>query len=229
MEGFINACIINNALLIRVKYFSAVTSGTDMLELDVRLTKDRKVVVFHDKDMLRLTGIPDSISDLNYDQLPPLQTSVDVDTIPGLFIFIPFSIYSFHFYLAGERDAFTRRICNFLGAQFSDTYATEEERRIPLLSHVFDGNYRSYSYPLNFDVCYAFMIPAFPTMPINIDVKDNNSPQLITAVANLIRTYKRQHLTVWGSFNHSDCSRLYTEVISNAHFPFKFNNQAFVS
>ena len=63
--------------------FRAVASGTEMLELDVRLTKDGKVVVFHDKDMRRLTGLSGSVSDFNYDQLPPLNVSVDIDTIPG--------------------------------------------------------------------------------------------------------------------------------------------------
>lgn len=47
-------------------YFSAVKQGTDMLELDLHMTKDEKVVVSHDNNLLRVTGIDVNISDLNY-------------------------------------------------------------------------------------------------------------------------------------------------------------------
>lgn len=48
-------------------YFSAVKQGTDMLELDLHMTKDEKVVVSHDNNLLRVTGIDVNISDLNYE------------------------------------------------------------------------------------------------------------------------------------------------------------------
>jgi len=60
-----------------------VSSGTEMLELDVRLTMDKKVVVFHDSDMRRLMGLENSVSDCKFDQLPLLKLSVPIDTIPG--------------------------------------------------------------------------------------------------------------------------------------------------
>ena len=47
---------------------SAVNIGTDMLELDVHLTKDKKVVVAHDLDLDRMCGIDGkTINDYNYE------------------------------------------------------------------------------------------------------------------------------------------------------------------
>ncbi|SVE24988.1 uncharacterized protein METZ01_LOCUS477842, partial [marine metagenome] len=47
----------------------ATSQGVDGLELDVRCTKDKKVVVFHDKDLNRLAGINKKIKDITYVEL----------------------------------------------------------------------------------------------------------------------------------------------------------------
>ncbi|KAI4905195.1 hypothetical protein NFI96_013915, partial [Prochilodus magdalenae] len=50
---------------------SAVQLGTDMLELDCHLTKDEQVVVLHDSNLKRSTGVSANISDVAYADLPP--------------------------------------------------------------------------------------------------------------------------------------------------------------
>ncbi|KAI9099334.1 PLC-like phosphodiesterase [Phlyctochytrium arcticum] len=52
--------------------YSAKELKVDLLELDCYLTKDGQVVIFHDKTLLRLCGVPGSIGDYNYQDLPPL-------------------------------------------------------------------------------------------------------------------------------------------------------------
>ncbi|CAF3487005.1 unnamed protein product [Rotaria sp. Silwood1] len=68
----------------------------------------------------------------------------------------------------------------------------EELLRIPLLKDVFER---------------------YPTIPINIDVKENND-ELIRQISKLIQEYQREDLTYWGSFNHVICQKLTTE---NSH------------
>ncbi|OGO92915.1 MAG: hypothetical protein A2Y17_06690 [Clostridiales bacterium GWF2_38_85] len=46
----------------------AINSGYG-IELDVQLTKDKKVVVFHDDNLSRICGIDKAISDFTYDEL----------------------------------------------------------------------------------------------------------------------------------------------------------------
>ena len=48
------------------KFFKAKELKVDMLELDVHLTKDKKVVVFHDLDLKRMMGLDTNIGDYNY-------------------------------------------------------------------------------------------------------------------------------------------------------------------
>uniref|UniRef100_A0A8D2Q2V9 Glycerophosphodiester phosphodiesterase domain containing 1 n=1 Tax=Varanus komodoensis TaxID=61221 RepID=A0A8D2Q2V9_VARKO len=56
----------------------AVNVGTDMLELDCHLTKDEQVVVSHDENLKRSTGVDVNISDLKYSELPPYLCRLDV-------------------------------------------------------------------------------------------------------------------------------------------------------
>lgn len=48
---------------------SAKEMGADRCEIDVQLTKDSRVVVFHDKSLKRLTGISEYVNNLDYEEL----------------------------------------------------------------------------------------------------------------------------------------------------------------
>lgn len=53
---------------------SAITAGADLVEVDVRLTKDGHVVVLHDTSLLRLWGMERNVSDVDYDVVRDLGT-----------------------------------------------------------------------------------------------------------------------------------------------------------
>ena len=54
------------------------------IELDIRLTKDKKIIVFHDDNLKRLTGIDKLVKDTTYDELKKVKL-LDTDlTIPTL-------------------------------------------------------------------------------------------------------------------------------------------------
>ncbi|HEY7725324.1 MAG TPA: glycerophosphodiester phosphodiesterase [Anaeromyxobacteraceae bacterium] len=50
----------------------AVARGADWLELDVRLTRDGALVVFHDPDTLRITGAPGAVESRTFAELQAL-------------------------------------------------------------------------------------------------------------------------------------------------------------
>src|SRR5687767_7740405 len=56
----------------------AVSMGIPAIELDVRLTKDRKLVVFHDSDVSRMTGRPGVVAQMTWDQVAKLKIRRDV-------------------------------------------------------------------------------------------------------------------------------------------------------
>ena len=61
----------------------AVQAGAGMLELDVHLTRDGKVVVAHDQHLHRLTDLSTNIRDLEFSKLPRLKEKISIDFCPG--------------------------------------------------------------------------------------------------------------------------------------------------
>ncbi len=54
------------------------------IELDVQLTKDKQLVVFHDKTLERMTGDKRNLADVNYEELKNLKLLNTEETIPLL-------------------------------------------------------------------------------------------------------------------------------------------------
>ncbi|CAL8107698.1 unnamed protein product [Calicophoron daubneyi] len=64
---------------------NAVELGTDMLELDCHLTKDGEVVILHDGNLKRSTGVNVDVSEVNYAELPQYLPKLEVQFHPGHF------------------------------------------------------------------------------------------------------------------------------------------------
>lgn len=57
----------------------AIKYGLDGVELDVLMTKDKKLVVFHDMDPERLTGYAGHVPEMTWDQLKELQIKQSIN------------------------------------------------------------------------------------------------------------------------------------------------------
>jgi glycerophosphoryl diester phosphodiesterase len=57
----------------------AVALGLGAIELDVRLTRDGRAVVFHDANAERMTGVRRAIADMTWDEIAPLRVRDTLD------------------------------------------------------------------------------------------------------------------------------------------------------
>ncbi len=70
--------IVENSL---AAFKAAVTAGYG-IELDLQLSKDGQVVVFHDKNLLRVCGVDQDIGDCSYGDLKGYRLGASDETIP---------------------------------------------------------------------------------------------------------------------------------------------------
>ncbi|CAF4495760.1 unnamed protein product [Rotaria sp. Silwood2] len=154
-----------------------LANGVEMLELDCHLTKDSQAIVHHDFALNRTTDQIGFIRDTEYDRLPRISSNIEL------------------YYDSGKELKYTRSLKKKKELFFIDVIISSDNNnnpensdllRIPLLKDVFER---------------------YPTIPINIDIKENND-ELIRQVSDLIQQYRREHITYWGSFSHAICRKL---------------------
>jgi myo-inositol-1(or 4)-monophosphatase/deoxyribonuclease-2 len=85
-----NSSVFRENTLIAIQ--SAIDSGAEIIEIDVRITKDGEVVVLHDPTLERLWGISASVSDRNWDEIESLGESES--RIPRLSDVLPLFVNS---------------------------------------------------------------------------------------------------------------------------------------
>ena len=64
--------------------FTAAVDAGYGIELDLRLTADGEVVVFHDDDLSRMCGVPDKVADLTFEELRTHQLLATSQQVPHL-------------------------------------------------------------------------------------------------------------------------------------------------
>lgn len=64
--------------------FENAISNNYSIELDIQLSKDNEIVVFHDFDLKRLCNIPENVNELNLSELKELHLANSKEKIPTL-------------------------------------------------------------------------------------------------------------------------------------------------
>lgn len=64
---------------------NAVAHGAELLEVDVRRTRDGAVVLSHDRGLRRQAGLDRDLAQLDYQELPPYREELEVTFAPGCF------------------------------------------------------------------------------------------------------------------------------------------------
>lgn len=77
-KGIHNSNIPENT----VAAFNAAVEKGCPIELDVSMSKDKQIVVFHDKKLKRLFGVDGYLKDMNYEQLAGLEFPNSAEKIP---------------------------------------------------------------------------------------------------------------------------------------------------
>ena len=70
----------------KAAYIGAISQGTDGFECDVRLTKDKQIICYHDSDTSRLSDIDLKISKSSYEELKAKVDPYLLDELLGLAI-----------------------------------------------------------------------------------------------------------------------------------------------
>ena len=70
----------------RIAYQAAIDVGADGLECDVRLTKDKEIICFHDRTIERITGKRGAISRLSTKQIKELTDAITLNELLDLAI-----------------------------------------------------------------------------------------------------------------------------------------------
>jgi glycerophosphoryl diester phosphodiesterase len=101
-------------------FASAVALGADMVELDLRRTRDGAIVVLHDQSLLRLWGRDESVGDLNWDdvahigagdvRIPKLAEVLASVSLPLMIDFVRREVVEGALSAVDEADAFDRSL-----------------------------------------------------------------------------------------------------------------------
>lgn len=81
MNIFCHRGLYDNKKIVEntIKAFKKCIKLNLAIEIDIRVTKDKKIVVFHDKNLKRLTGIDKLVKDMTYNELKNIKL-LDTDS-----------------------------------------------------------------------------------------------------------------------------------------------------
>nr|XP_020014627.1 glycerophosphodiester phosphodiesterase domain-containing protein 3 isoform X3 [Castor canadensis] len=159
---------------------NSMAQRADLLELDCQLTRDGVVVVSHDENLSRQSGLNRNIGSLNFEELPLYKEELEIYFSPGesrgcepwiSWGHLPRPPLGSPIYPSSPSLTPCR---TFL---FPGHFAHGSDRHMVRLEDVFQR---------------------FPRTPMSVEIKEKNE-ELIQKVASLVRRFDRNKITIWAS------------------------------
>ncbi|KAI4559924.1 hypothetical protein MJG53_021165 [Ovis ammon polii x Ovis aries] len=171
----------------------SMAQRADLLELDCHLTRDGVVVVSHDKNLFRQTGVNRDVGSLNFEDLPLLKEELEVYFSPGKSV-------------GCERWAAPTGVGSPPQPPASSSplgpipcpwaLVPTPEILLPSFSPPPPGHFaRGADRHM---VRLEDLFRRFPRTPMSVEVKERNE-ELIHKIAGLVRHYDRNEITIWAS------------------------------
>ncbi len=92
----------------------AIKSGANCIELDVRRTKDRKLIVFHDTTLTRTTNGKGVLKNLTYNDVKNLKTKIRKQRIPLLEETIDYLMDKSHFIIHMKDEGIEKEVFHLI-------------------------------------------------------------------------------------------------------------------
>ncbi|XP_068823171.1 lysophospholipase D GDPD3 isoform X1 [Capricornis sumatraensis] len=172
---------------------NSMAQRADLLELDCHLTRDGVVVVSHDKNLFRQTGVNRDVGSLNFEDLPLLKEELEVYFSPGKSV-------------GCERWAAPTGVGSPPQPPASSSplgptpcpwaLVPTPAILLPSFSPPPPGHFARGAdrHMLRLEDLFR----RFPRTPMSVEVKERNE-ELIHKIAGLVRHYDRNEITIWAS------------------------------
>lgn len=155
----------------RLAYEKAIEAGADGFECDVRLTKDKEIVCFHDRTLHRITGKKNSVSRTTFKEMQSAASTITLNELLDLAITNKkdLLIETKHPVLSG--GAIEKAVMQLLNSRAQEISAAKIEVRLMSFSYWAMLRMKKGAYPVMKVVKYQLGFLIRPTKDLAVDIQ----------------------------------------------------------
>jgi glycerophosphoryl diester phosphodiesterase len=155
----------------RLAYEKAIKAGTDGFECDVRLTKDKKVVCFHDRNLRRIANLKKTVSRSTFAELQERASAISLNELLGLAIKNGIDLLIETKHPVFSSGAIEKEVIKILDSKAEGIREAKIEVRLMSFSYFAVRRMKKSSYPTMKVIKYLLGFLIRPTKDIAIDIE----------------------------------------------------------